>query len=198
MCDAVLRQSGVIRDHPLNDMLECARGLAVLPDPKGENVLILTGAGGSGVLLSDACVDHGLMLMDMPKDLDAAFREFTPPFGAAGNPVDITGGEPPSTYSATIDLALREERIHSLILGYWHTIMTPPIVFAELLADAVESAREEGIYKPVVCSLVGDVEVEVVCELLNDHRILAYPYTAKKPVAVLRAKYRWARLARFI
>ena len=133
MYDAVLRQSGVIRVHSLNDMLEYARGLAVLPDPKGENVLILTGAGGSGVLLSDACVDHGLKLMDMPEDLDAAFREFIPPFGAAGNPVDITGGEPPSTYSATIDLALREERIHSLILGYWHTIITPPMVFADLL-----------------------------------------------------------------
>jgi hypothetical protein len=32
----------------------------------------------------------------MPADLDAAFRKFIPPFGAAGNPVDITGGEPPS------------------------------------------------------------------------------------------------------
>ena len=177
-------------------MLEYARGLAVLPDPKGENVLILTGAGGSGVLLSDACVDHGLKLMDMPEDLDAAFREFIPPFGAAGNPVDITGGEPPSTYSATIDLALREERIHSLILGYWHTIITPPMVFAELLSDAVEKARKEGINKPVVCSLVGDIEVEEACEFLNNHQILAYPYTAEKPVAVLGAMYRWVRQSR--
>ena len=53
-------------------MLEFARGLAVLPTPKGENVLILTGAGGSGVLLSDACADNGLTLMTMPEDLDAA------------------------------------------------------------------------------------------------------------------------------
>ena len=37
--------------------------------------------------------------MTMPPDLDAAFRKFIPPFGAAGNPVDITGGEPPMTYS---------------------------------------------------------------------------------------------------
>ena len=181
------------RSFTLNDMLEYARGLAVLPDPKGENVLILTGAGGSGVLLSDACVDHGLKLMEMPEDLDAAFREFIPPFGAAGNPVDITGGEPPSTYAATIDLALREERIHSIILGYWHTIITPPMVFAELLADAVGRARDNGIDKPVVCSLVGDVQVEEACEYLNTHQILAYPYTAEKPVAVLGVKYRWAR-----
>jgi Ligase-CoA domain len=47
-------------------------------------VLIVTGAGGSGVLLADACTDWGLKLMAMPPDLDAAFRKFIPPFGAAG------------------------------------------------------------------------------------------------------------------
>ena len=196
--DAVLRQSGVIRAKTLNDMLEFARGLAVLPTPKGENVLILTGAGGSGVLLSDACVDNDLSLMAMPTDLDAAFREFIPPFGAAGNPVDITGGEPPTTYRATIDLALRDERIHSLVLGYWHTIITPPMVFAELLGEAVANARAEGNDKPVVCSLVGDVEIEQAAEYLMERNILANPYTAEKPVAVLGAKYRWARTAGLI
>ena len=193
--DAVLRQSGVIRARSLNDMLEFARGLATLPTPKGENVLILTGAGGSGVLLSDACVDNGLALMPMPDDLDAAFREFIPPFGAAGNPVDITGGEPPATYRATIDLALAEPRVHALVLGYWHTIITPPMVFAELLGDAVAAARAAGNDKPVVASLVGDVEIEAACDHLMERNILAYPYTAEKPVAVLGAKYRWARAA---
>ena len=193
--DAVLRQSGVIRARSLNDMLEFARGLSALPTPKGENVLILTGAGGSGVLLSDACVDNDLALMPMPEDLDAAFREFIPPFGAAGNPVDITGGEPPTTYRATIDLALRESRVHALVLGYWHTIITPPMVFAELLGDAVAAARASGNDKPVVASLVGDVEIEQACDYLMERNILAYPYTAEKPVAVLGAKYRWARAA---
>ena len=109
----ILKSCGVIRARALNDMLQLGRALPVLPTPKGENVLILTGAGGSGVLLSDACVDNGLSLMKMPKDLDEAFRKFIPPFGAAGNPVDITGGEPPTTYRNTIELALREPRIHA-------------------------------------------------------------------------------------
>ena len=193
--DAVLRQSGVIRAHSLNDMLEFARGLQALPTPKGENVLILTGAGGSGVLLSDACADNDLTLMPMPDDLDSAFREYIPPFGAAGNPVDITGGEPPTTYRATIDLALRDSRVHALVIGYWHTIITPPMVFAELLGEAVAAARAAGNDKPVVASLVGDVEIEQACDHLMERNILAYPYTAEKPVAVLGAKYRWARAA---
>ena len=193
--DAAFKQSGVIRALSLNDMLEFARGLQILPTPKGENVVIVTGAGGSGVLLSDACVDNGLQLMRIPPDLDTAFKQFIPPFGASGNPIDITGGEPPTTYHNTIKLALDDARIHALILGYWHTIITPPMVFATLLSDVVTEARQRGIDKPVVCSLVGDVEVEEACRHLMQHDILAYPYTTEKPVAVLGAKYRWARAA---
>ncbi|MCH7634875.1 MAG: acetate--CoA ligase family protein [Proteobacteria bacterium] len=191
--DDILRQSGVIRAMSLNDMLQFARGLPKLPTPRGENVLIITGAGGSGVLLSDACVDNGLELMEMPDDLDKAFREFIPPFGAAGNPVDITGGEPPSTYRNTIKLGLEDDRIDALILGYWHTIVTPPMVFAELLGEVVEECRANGIRKPVVASLVGDVAVEEASEYLYERGIVAYPYTTELPVVVLGAKYRWAR-----
>jgi acetyl coenzyme A synthetase (ADP forming)-like protein len=196
--DDILRQSGVIRAPGLNDMLEYARGIPLLPTPQGENVVIITGAGGSGVLLCDACVDNDLTLMQIPSDLDEAFRQFIPPFGAAGNPVDITGGEPPSTYRNTIALGLSDPRIHSLILGYWHTIVTPPMVFAETVIDVVEEYRAKGVHKPVVASLAGDVEVEQASENLYRHGIVAYPYTTEKPVAVLGAKYRWARSAGLI
>src|SRR5215468_11219009 len=189
----VFKQSGVIRARSLRELLEFARGIPVLPTPKGENVVIITGAGGSGVLLSDACVDNDLSLMTMPEDLDAAFRKFIPPFGAAGNPVDITGGEPPTTYANTIRLGLEDPRIHSIILGYWHTIITPPMVFADLVVEVVEEARARGIDKPVVASLVGDVQVEEASEYLYERGIVAYPYTTELPVAVLGAKYKWAR-----
>ncbi|WP_422649683.1 CoA-binding protein [Cupriavidus sp. H18C1] len=189
----VFKQCGVIRARSLRDLLEFARGIPKLPTPKGENVVIITGAGGSGVLLSDACVDNGLSLMTMPEDLDAAFRKFIPPFGAAGNPVDITGGEPPTTYRNTIKLGLEDPRIHAIILGYWHTIITPPMVFAKLVVEVKEEMAAKGIEKPIVASLAGDVQVEEAAEYLYQHGVPAYAYSTEIPVAVLGAKYKWAR-----
>ncbi|ACA16028.1 CoA-binding domain protein [Methylobacterium sp. 4-46] len=189
----VFKQCGVIRARSLRQLLEFARGVPVLPTPKGENVVIITGAGGSGVLLSDAVVDNGLSLMAMPDDLDAAFRKFIPPFGAAGNPVDITGGEPPVTYQNTIRLGLEDERIHALILGYWHTIITPPMVFARNVVEVRDEMRARGIEKPIVASLAGDVQVEEASQYLYDHGIPAYAYSTELPVEVLGAKYKWAR-----
>jgi acetyl coenzyme A synthetase (ADP forming)-like protein len=192
----VLKQSGVIRARSLRQMLELSRGVPILPTPKGENVVIITGAGGSGVLLSDACVDNGLKLLKpMPDDLDAAFRKFIPPFGAAGNPVDITGGEPPITYMNTVRLGLEDDRIHALILGYWHTIVTPPMVFAKNMVQVVNEMKEKGKIKPVVASLAGDVEVEEAAQYLYENGIPAYAYSTELPVEVLGAKYQWARAA---
>ncbi|WP_295844987.1 CoA-binding protein, partial [Tardiphaga sp.] len=189
----VLKQSGVIRARSLRQLLEFARGIPVLPTPKGENVLIITGAGGSGVLLSDSVIDNGMALMAMPADLDAAFRKFIPPFGAAGNPVDITGGEPPITYVNTVKLGLEDERVHALILGYWHTIVTPPMVFARNMVELKNQMKAKGIEKPMVASLAGDVEVEEAAEYLYHNGIPSYAYSTELPVEVLGAKYKWAR-----
>jgi hypothetical protein len=43
--------------------------------------------------------------------------------------------------------------------------------------------------------LSGDVEVEEASQYLFEHGVVAYPYTTETPVAVLGAKYRWARNA---
>ena len=51
----------------------------------------------------------------------------------------------------------------------------------------------KGAGKPVVASLAGDVEVEEAAQYLYEHGIPAYAYSTEIPVAVLGAKYQWAR-----
>ena len=192
---AAFAKAGVVRVSNLEELLDCARSFNKIPVPKGENVLIVTGAGGLGVLLADACSKHGLKLMTLDKDLDEAFRKFIPPFGATGNPVDITGGEPPPTYEATIRLALEDDRIDALILGYWHTLITPPMAFAETVVRAKEAAEKRKAPKPIVAALSGDVEVEQAAQYLEEHGVPSFPYSSERAAAVLGALYRWARLA---
>ena len=72
------------------------------------------------------------------------------------------------------------------------------MVFARLMVEVVEQMRAEGIEKPVVASLAGDVEVEEAAEDLYQHGIPAYAYSTEIPVAVLGDKYKWARVAGLI
>jgi len=192
---AAFARAGIVRVSNLEELLDCARSISKMPVPKGENVLIVTGAGGLGVLLADACSRHQLQLMTLEKDLDEAFKKFIPPFGATGNPVDITGGEPPETYEATIRLALEDDRVDALILGYWHTLVTPPMIFAETVIKAKKAAEAAKAPKPIVAALSGDVEVERAAAVLEEHGIPAFPYSSERAVVVLAALYRWARMA---
>ena len=72
------------------------------------------------------------------------------------------------------------------------------MVFAKIMVEVVEEMRAKGIEKPIVASLAGDVEVEEAAEYLFDHGIPAYAYSTEIPVAVLGAKYKWARGAGLI
>ena len=191
--EAAFRQGGVLRARTLEDLFDWARVLTVLPPPPGENVVIHTGAGGLGVILSDACHDHGLRLMAVPPDLEHKLRQHIPPFGSFTNPVDITGASPPETYAATARLLLMDTRVHSLVFGYWQTIITPPTAFAEAIAAVVDEARAVGIRKPVVASLSGDVAVEDAATYLEERGIPSYPYAPERAVAALAAVYQWSR-----
>jgi len=193
--DAAFKKAGVIRVSNLEELLDVSRALNLLPVPKGENVLILTGAGGLGVLLVDACVKHELKLMKLDEDLDAKFRQYIPPFGATGNPVDITGGEPPETYEATLKIALEDDRVHAIIIGYWHTLITPPMAFAHAVIRAKEEAEKKGKKKPMIAVLAGDVEVEEAARYLEERGVPAFPYSSERGVAALGALYKWARRA---
>ena len=72
------------------------------------------------------------------------------------------------------------------------------MVFARLVVEARDEMRAQGFEKPIVASLAGDVEVEEAAEYLYAHGIPAYPYSTEIPVAVLGAKYQWARGAGLI
>ena len=189
--EAAFRKSGVLRARALDELFDWARALEVLPPPQGSNVLIHTSAGGLGVILADSASENGLRVMDVPEDLMYKLRDFIPPFGSCQNPVDVTGFSTPEIHAATAMIAIRDPRVHSIIFGYWHTIITPPMVYAKVLSEVAEDARREGIAKPVVATLSGDVEVEKAATYLNERGIPSYPYTPERAVSSLAAIYAW-------
>src|SRR5260370_1477422 len=119
------------------------------------------------------------------RDPEGGFRKSTTPFGAAGNPVDIAGGEPPITYVNTVKLGLEDPRIHALILGYWHTIVTPPMVFARNMVEVKNEMKAKGIEKPIVASLAGDIQVEESAHYLYQTPLRPYAYPTQIPSPLL-------------
>lgn len=80
-------------------------------------------------------------------------------------------------------------------------IAVPREAVAADAADAARLATSMGypaVMKIVSPQILHDVEVEEAAEFLYQHGIPAYAYSTEIPVAVLGAKYRWARGAGLI
>jgi acyl-CoA synthetase (NDP forming) len=114
--DGACRQAGVTRAATVEEAFEAAATFATQPLPQGPNVVVLTTAGGWGVVTSDAIHrETGLVLMPLPDDLRSAIDEKLPPRWSKGNPVDCAGGEVRDTIPEVMELIAAHPDVHAVV-----------------------------------------------------------------------------------
>lgn len=180
--DGAFKQVGVIRARNVRDAFVLARALSELPEPRGENAIIITNGGGIGVLATDAAEDEGIYLYSGP-DL-AAFKEAMPSFGSFKNPVDITGMADPSMYVRALEIAQANSNIHSMAILYCETAVCDPLELAEGIKRAYDGR------KPLVVAMVGGERTEEAICRLNEAGIPAYD-SPEDAIRALKGIYLW-------
>lgn len=183
--DVAFKQCGVIRADTFPVLFNYGIALAQLPDPEGENIVILTNGGGAGVMATDTCEKYGLKLMDIPEDLAKKLRNWMPPFGSTLNPVDLTGMAPVRDYYGALTTLGEDPRVHAIIVLYCHTAITDPMELAKAIVKYKNEAKKE---KPIVAALIGGKECEEAIKHLMANGIPAYE-SPEPAVAALAIKY---------
>ncbi len=186
--DAAFKQSGVLRALTIGEAFDWARTLSNLPEPEGENVVILTNGGGIGVMATDAAEEEGLHLYDNLEDLKL-FANYMPPFGSYKNPVDLTGMAGAESYEGAVRAALENPNMHAIAVLYCQTAVLDPRDLAKLV---IREYNASGKKKPLVVAIVGGIEAKEAIDLLNEEGIPAYP-EPERAIKALSALYRWSR-----
>jgi len=185
--EAAFKQSGVHRALTTGEAFDWARTLSNLPEPEGENVVILTNGGGIGVMATDAAEEEGLYLYDNLDDLKV-FANYMPPFGSYKNPVDLTGMAGAEGYEGAIKAALENPNMHAIAVLYCQTAVLDPRDLAKIV---IREYNESGRRKPLVVAIVGGIEAKEAIDMLNEEGIPAYP-EPERAVKSLAALYRWS------
>ncbi|MEM1748330.1 MAG: hypothetical protein QXT83_01770, partial [Sulfolobales archaeon] len=106
----------------------------------------------------------------------------------------------PDMVQKGIKLALMHPKTDAVIIGHWHTVITPPMEFAKAVVEGVNEARANGMDKPVVVSMSGDIpETLQAVEYIETHaQVPTFFCQPERAVKVLGALYQWARYAGFM
>ncbi len=114
--DGECRAAGITRAATVTEAFEAAATFATQPLPKGPNTIVLTTAGGWGVVTADAITrDDDIVLMELPADLRAAIDEKLPPRWSRNNPVDCAGGETRDTIPEVMELIATHPDVDAMI-----------------------------------------------------------------------------------
>jgi acyl-CoA synthetase (NDP forming) len=114
--DGACKAGGITRAANVEEAFEAAATFATQPLPLGPNVVVLTTAGGWGVVTSDAIANDGSMqLMTLPEDLLAQIDTKLPPRWSRNNPVDCAGGETRDTIPEVMAMIAEHKNVDAII-----------------------------------------------------------------------------------
>ncbi|ACL02075.1 CoA-binding domain protein [Desulfatibacillum aliphaticivorans] len=88
--NGLFEQAGVIRVHSIEDVYKVGHVLATQPGIKGNRVAVLTHSGGPGSGMCDTADRQGLVVEELPDDVQDKIRAVIPPTASPKNPVDLT------------------------------------------------------------------------------------------------------------
>ena len=129
--DAAFRRCGVLRVDTIGEIFDMVEVLGRQPRPKGPKLLILTNAGGPGVLAVDALLTGGGTLAELSEETMKAFHEVLPPHWSHGNPVDVIGDADAERYVKSVQIAAKEKDADGLLVIMTPQGMTDPVKIAK-------------------------------------------------------------------
>jgi acetyltransferase len=177
--EAAFRQSGVYRVQTMYNLFDAPRALAYQPVPEGENIAILTNAGGPGVIASDAAHEIGLTLVELREETLKQLDTVCPSSWSRGNPVDIIGDADVDRFAKSLDILLNAPEVDGVILIVAPQSVADPLVVAKHVAHVQKTSK-----KPIIACFVG-----IIGEESEDFLEISGVPTIEFPERVVRAMH---------
>ena len=190
--DAAFKQTGVMRAAGVQDLFDTALAFSEGKVPAGNRLLVVTNAGGPGIIAADAAERMGIRLAHMTKESIEAMKTKLPPNASFFNPVDVIGDATSARYAAVLEQAVKDPFVDGMLVILTPQAMTDMERTAEVVIAAAGSTD-----KPVITSFMGEARVRSAITLLKDASVpnFSYPELAVKAFRKL-ADYRTWRDAK--
>lgn len=186
---ALFAQAGITATRTIPELLETAALLHSQPLPAASRVVVVTNAGGAGVLAADACAEAGLDLPALPPGVVEDLLAVLPRGASTTNPVDATAAVSEEQLRACLDRLAAHDGIDAVLVA-----LVPTAVAAatgDVLVKALTHAPERRSRTIAAVLLDQDVPVRLLSS--DTGRVPAYadPQAAARALAHAAERARW-------
>ena len=179
---AAFRQAGVLRVNSMEDLFDVSAAIGYQPGLQGEQIAIITNAGGPGILATDALEHAGLTMARFEADTIQALVQYLPDAASAANPVDVLGDARRDRYKFALDIVSKDPNVDGLL------VLLTPQAMTEIdeTAEAIGKLSNQ-IQKPILASFMGEKQVKSGIEILTAYDVPNYSFPERAALA-FRAK----------
>ncbi len=168
---AAFNQTGIIRANGMQDLFDMAMTFAGGKLPAGERLLIITNAGGPGIIATDTADRLGLNLSPLTRESIEAISRLLPSNASIYNPIDLIGDATSERYSTVLNRAIHDDGVDGIVI-----LLTPQAVTdVENVADVIIRAAAK-TDKPIITAFIGGKMVRAANERMREHSIPTFHY----------------------
>lgn len=164
--EAAFRKTGIIEAESNRELLNLARSFAYQPLPQGQNIAIITNAGGPGVITTDEISQHGLKLAEFRDTTKTKLKKEMPEESEPHNPLDVIGDAGHDRYEKALEAITQDENVDGTI------VLLTPQANTEIKKTAKTIIQQEKqIEKPLMACFIGEQDVQKGKEMLEENNI---------------------------
>jgi acetyltransferase len=175
---AAFQQAGVLRANDMASMFDMALALGYQPLLKNDRIVIVTNAGGPGILATDALERSGMSLARLKVESIQALEQYLPDAASAANPVDVLGDARSDRYRFAMEIVSKDPNVDGIMV-----VLTPQAMTEiEDTARAVGELSQE-IDKPILACFMGEAKVEPGIKILREYDVPNFSFPERASLA---------------
>jgi len=180
---AVFEKFGIIQAGSVEEFQDIISYLEYNKIPQKKEIIIVTNAGGLGVLAADFLGSSaGLRLLDIPEKTKKMLENILPVGASSGNPIDILGDAPPERYRAVIGILAKNFKHFPLLVLLTPQNQTNPLAVAKILG------YYRKMFPSLSASFVGGTKIKKALEELEKKKIPNFE-SPERALAAIRGTF---------
>jgi len=167
--DTAFERAGILRVKTFEELFDCAEMLSKQPRPMGAGLLVITNAGGLGVIAMDSLGDYGLEPVELSPETIRQLDSVLPPYWSKRNPIDMLGDATPEMYRKVVNICLKAAEVNGLLIMAAPQALTDT---TELALSLVDILKDKSI--PIFTSWVGGLDMQKGQDIFNQAGIATF------------------------